>query len=715
MTRVSRGVLAVALAGALVGGSPSSGWIPPSEQLAGAVRASARGDLRAALFALRPLALEPGLLGGRASYLLGRVALRLRRFSEAYRDFGRAAEFLPVLADHARYYQAVAAFDQGHFTEAAALFEAAAREFPGSTLRAEALFWRAESLWGARSAEAPAAFRRYLDEEGSGVNAPRAWFDMGQALEQQGRWAEAAQAYRRVRWAYPGSTYEELARARLAALAARSPLPPDDTPPEVFYQRALAELGAGQPAAARVDLFRVLALAPRAPVADDARFRLGVLAYEAGRAEVAEEFFRRVVADGHSRGDDALFYLERIALARGREAAALEDARQLARRYPQSSLAPRAFYAIGESLADRGALAAALPFFAMAAERFPHSRGGERAAWARGWVLFRLGRWGEARSAWLLLAGRDPEPEIGAASLYWAARAEILQGRRDRAEREYRQAALRYPETYYGQRAAAQAGLPLRLAVGPPPGDVPAGTIAYFDRYRELEGLGEAADATRELAAAAGASSPEDRVPIVALLGRQYLAQGQVSRGVGQAEEVAQELVRAGRPLPLALWELLYPRADWTEVTRASSRTGVDPYLLAAIIREESRFDPQALSGAGAYGLMQLMPETARTVAGSLGLLPPDRSALADPGTNVLLGAAVLKAELARFGRIDLALAAYNAGPGAVRRWLRERGAPDQDNFIESVPYPETRAYVKAVLRSWGIYRWLYREGHPSP
>jgi soluble lytic murein transglycosylase len=150
-------------------------------------------------------------------------------------------------------------------------------------------------------------------------------------------------------------------------------------------------------------------------------------------------------------------------------------------------------------------------------------------------------------------------------------------------------------------------------------------------------------------------------------------------------------------------------------VTRAASRIGVDPYLLAAVIREESRFDPQALSGAGAYGLMQLMPETARTAAGSLGLLPPDRGALADPGTNVLLGAAVLKGELVRFGRLDLALAAYNAGPGAVRRWLRERAAPDQDSFIESVPYPETRAYVKAVLRSWGIYRWLYREGHPSP
>jgi soluble lytic murein transglycosylase len=149
---------------------------------------------------------------------------------------------------------------------------------------------------------------------------------------------------------------------------------------------------------------------------------------------------------------------------------------------------------------------------------------------------------------------------------------------------------------------------------------------------------------------------------------------------------------------------LAYPRAHWEMVAREASRAGVDPLLVLAVMREESRFDPRVVSVAGAVGLMQLMPSTAR---GMDPTVTPDR--LTDPETNIRLGTTYLARRLRDFdGDVVLALAAYNAGAGAARRFAQFRG-DDLDVFIERIPFSETRAYVKRVLESYGIYRWLYR------
>ena len=200
------------------------------------------------------------------------------------------------------------------------------------------------------------------------------------------------------------------------------------------------------------------------------------------------------------------------------------------------------------------------------------------------------------------------------------------------------------------------------------------------------------------------------------LLSQEIERQGQVRGGIRVAED-ARALTPGGvgRPLTLALWTALYPEGQWAPIAQAAGRTGVDPYLVAGVIREESRFDPTALSSAGAFGLMQLMPGTAQGAARNAGVAPPDSRTLADPQTNVLLGTVVLSELLKQFGRVDLAVAAYNAGPAAVGRWMAQRPGMDPASFVEEIPYQETRDYVKTVLESAAVYRWLYRDGHPSP
>jgi soluble lytic murein transglycosylase len=535
---------------------------------------------------------------------------------------------------------------------------------------------------------------------------------MGESLVQLGRWGEAAQAYRRVRWGFEGSPFWQPAWARLTALAAKHPLPPDATPPEVFYRRALADIGAGDLGTARTELLRVLSMPDGWRIADDTLYQLGVLSYQRGNLDEAAGYFRRDVALHAAHADDSMFYLERIALQRKREGEALALARELIRLYPTSSLAPRSLYAIAEVREDKGALGPALGLYREAGERFPNTRWGQRALWSVGWVHYRAREWRAARDMWLRMAQSDGS-DVAPAAHYWAARAAESIGRVDLAQDAYRRLSAMYPDSYYGQRAAARSNTPLRATVVALP-DIPAGELQWFDRFRELDLLAQIDDATNELAVAAEKAPTKYRAPMGALLSQRYAQQGEVGRGIAMAEQIRDLVGGGGRGLPLILWQALYPQAFWETITKAAARTGADPYLVAGVIREESRFDPQAVSPASAYGLMQLLPGTAKGAARLAGIPAPSVQGLFDPQTNILLGSVVLQELWVRYNRVDLALAAYNAGPGAVGQWQGRRGGLDPEAFVEEIPYLETRNYVKTVMQAAAMYKWLYRDGHPS-
>jgi TolA-binding protein len=159
-------------------------WPPPTraaaeDDLKKAVDAYSRGNLAQARILLEALEQDPGPMGGRAAYLLGIINLQQRRFNLAEAVFSQASDKLPILADHAHYYRAVAAFHAGDYALAVVGFQDVLTRFPTSSLRGLALFWEAESLWGVHSPDAPAAFHRYLEEYGQGAHAAQAWFDMG--------------------------------------------------------------------------------------------------------------------------------------------------------------------------------------------------------------------------------------------------------------------------------------------------------------------------------------------------------------------------------------------------------------------------------------------------------------------------------------------------------------------------------------------------------
>jgi soluble lytic murein transglycosylase len=166
--------------------------------------------------------------------------------------------------------------------------------------------------------------------------------------------------------------------------------------------------------------------------------------------------------------------------------------------------------------------------------------------------------------------------------------------------------------------------------------------------------------------------------------------------------------------LSRSAWELLFPRPWWDQLQKQASAAKVDPFLVAGLIRQESEFDPQAKSRSNARGLMQLLPSTARMMATRV---PDSRarryqlSSLYVPDINLVYGTFYFKQVLDQFGgTVEYALAGYNAGENRVTEWLKDGAFEEPAEFVESIPFTETRDYVQAVLRNAALYRALYSQ-----
>jgi soluble lytic murein transglycosylase len=164
-----------------------------------------------------------------------------------------------------------------------------------------------------------------------------------------------------------------------------------------------------------------------------------------------------------------------------------------------------------------------------------------------------------------------------------------------------------------------------------------------------------------------------------------------------------------GSGVPRRFWEILFPLKYWESIRTEAGRRQIDPYLIASIIRQESGFEPTVVSNAGAVGIMQIMPHEAERIATAAGIQTPSRQELFDPHTNIAIGVAEYAQKLAVMrGTEVLAIAAYNAGEDVVGKWIAQAPLDDIDLFIESIPYNETRLYVKSVTRNRFEYRRIY-------
>lgn len=435
------------------------------------------------------------------------------------------------------------------------------------------------------------------------------------------------------------------------------------------------------------------------------RYEMGRAFFARGDYEEARKQLNRVPRD-HRYADDALYLSGRAQYRDGDQSQSLKTFRAVAERYPRSSAATRALFLLGDLAQDAGNNAEAAAYFRRAANA-------PAKIAESGLALMRLGTMSYVREDYAAAArifdeyrAKYPTGSYSDQATYWAAQSAQRLGQTAAAEKLLASLRAKSPISYYGMLARAEAGTPMlpeKLPAGPVRDTTIVTKVATgLDRWQILREVGWYEAASLEL----------DRL--------QDFFKGQRSARY----EIAEQLLRRGAPHAAIatgrdlltgdmpderLLKILYPMPFQNVIEREARANGVDPYFVAALIRQESRFNHNARSGAGAIGLMQVMPATGRALGRALGepAVTPDR--LTDPELNVKLGTRFLADMMRTYGkRADVVLVAYNAGPSRAARW---RSFPEygvENLFVERIPFDETRDYVKVVTLNAAIYRSLY-------
>lgn len=599
-----------------------------------------------------------------------------------------------------------------------------------------------------------------------------AWY-LGEAQAWSNATAQALKSLKRARTGAPVWLIKRidlrLAELQLSAGQAARALPTflaAESSPEVLLDRALTYLALKNPGKAADPLRQLVLRYPTHPHAHTARRLLG------DSAIFSDEELLRIAQGQSTQGDPqgalatlallkvgdsqrALLIKGQALLARGKDAEALAvldtassgsspalaaeatmvRARRLMRlgdntqasqafrhlddTWPHDPNADEAGYLAAWLAMNSGDWVQAIDAFEAFETRHDTSRRRDEARWFRAWSLYRLGRRAEARATCLSLAADFPRSQLVPQALYWAARSAPAltadagpDGGSLDLRREYRDLVSAFPGTIYALLAVErlrELGEAATLPFVQAPKALTVTIPTALARAALLASIGLTRDANDEIQAALTTMPPADAIAWGHAL--------QTMGDFGTAHTIAAAHLWGAtyslrRPEALAL---MYPRAWKDSTERAASEAHVDPFFAWAIMRRESTFHPDVLSPADARGLMQLIPPTARQVATEAGLEVPTPDDLYAPEVNVRLATRYLSALFARLSHPGLVAAAYNGGPSAVTKWANAHASQPFDEFIEEIPYRETRGYVKQVVADYFIYQQLYGEKGAAP
>ncbi|OLC36160.1 MAG: hypothetical protein AUH81_08680 [Candidatus Rokubacteria bacterium 13_1_40CM_4_69_5] len=627
------------------------------------------------------------------------------------RAFGSEAALSSPIADYARYLLADALARAGDLEAARAVALGLAERHPNSRLAAPALLTAATlaSHAGADD-EAQAILKRLISSYPDAAEVPEALYLLGMIGEAGDQRDAAVGVYQELRVRAPTTGWEDGATERLAALAAAGVRVPELLIDQRL-QRAERLLSGGVPKMAAEEAERIAketrdsGIAVRAlRIVADASQKMG--RYEAA-ARALELAAARAPAD---RRSGLLLEQARLWRRAGQRERALTVLAGVEARGAEGEVA-EALCLKGRTLEELDRQTQAVSAYKTVAARSPARAVACEALWRLGWLEYLRGDARAAEQTWLRLIELPGGRAWRQPALYWAGRAKEQTAGLEAAETLYRRVLGEAPRSYYGLLAARRMTTPAEAAPDPAirlPADPQEaiGDDPGFARADLLRRIGLVEFALQELEDVV-ARAVGDPVRLYGLSGvyvreeRYHLALRVLRRNFVAVAESGHSA------LPRAFWEMLYPLGWRQKLTEASQRAGLDPYFVAAVVRQESSYDPRAVSPAGARGLMQLMPGTAQIVAESCGLTFRDEL-LDDPAANLQLGTCFLADRMREWADPRLALAAYNAGPNRMRQWWQTRRTNDLEAFVERIPIDETRHYVKRVMFYWEEYRRIY-------
>jgi peptidoglycan lytic transglycosylase len=651
-----------------------------------AVKLEVDGNFAKALPVFAQPSLQQGALGHYAVYYQGLAELRLGRPADARRTFRQLGAGSPV----------------GYLAEAAAMREADCDEALGDQAGAMEIYDRLAK--GKTTAPDDVLMR------------------LGRSARAVGNADKATEAFARIVYEFPFSDLATIASTELENLPL-APIAPGTTRYKLELGRAERLFATRRYAPARAAFVGVRAAAQ----GDDrelVQLRLAECDYYLKRARAARDGVRPYLEKAARQGE-ALFFYAVATRELGDHAEYLRVVRRLVADFPTQSWAEEALNNLATHYILQDDDESADKTFREMYEKFPTGHYAERAAWKIGWWAYKSGRYADTIRAFESAAANFPRSDYRPPWLYWSARAHDALKEPAVAEARYTLVATDYLNSYYGRLAVKHLNgrVPQQRLVADAsgerqaqsdqqaPGDEPAVTTPLpptehlVRTLLDLELYDQALDELHYAQKAWG-----DSPAIQATIGWVYHKRGDLRAGINVMKRAyPQYLAAGGEKLPIELLKVLFPVDYWPLIRRYSTERQLDPYMIAALIAQESTFTADVRSPANAYGLMQLLPSTGRQYARALRLSSGfSLSMLTTAETNIKMGTAYFADLVKQFGGAHYALATYNAGPNRVARWIAERPGIDRDEFIDDIPFPETQNYVKRILGTAEDYRRIY-------
>ncbi len=431
------------------------------------------------------------------------------------------------------------------------------------------------------------------------------------------------------------------------------------------------------------------------------RFNAGSMLARLNRDSEAAAQYARITAPA-TLAAAARYQRARALLAMGRREEARSALRQITTAFPQDTSAASALLLLSDLATDDNRDAAAQSTLLSLASRYPRSRHAPVALFRAGLIAYVANDHRKASALLDSVFNRYPQSDDALASGYWSGRSFAARGDTASARSRWRALLARERGSYYSVLSAKRIGVPLlsdstRENRYPRVPEVDAATrrislLRDFGmetemRFEQDRLFRDAPSDPQRLVATAHALSGTD----------------QASRSIALGRRAVQEVGPSAQN-----YRLMYPVLERETLIRSSKEHGLDPVLVASLIRQESNFNPVATSPVGARGLMQLMPAVGKNLARSSGIREYTDESLYDAAINIRLGTRHLSGLLRRTSQVERVLAAYNAGESRVARWIRKAGANDPEVFTERIPFVETRDYVRAIIRNRAFYGHLY-------
>lgn len=629
----------------------------------------------------------------------------------------RAAAALPLVsdgalsttpvADYARYYTGIALSKLSRYAEAeTVLSDLAARQIDGH-LPEDAAFLLAEIREIRKDYKGAVGVYESLVTKKL-AQPQLAWLRLGLAAELAGQPMRSVEALQRAYYDYPTSAEAERAREALD----KQDVDVDDASAPKELARAETLFQARRWSAARASYDRVK---PFVSDADRDRVAMRIAAADValGKFREGREALRPFLTG--PLAEEANFHF--VTATRGLKLKSdhEQQVRAYAEKFPSSPYAEELLNHLASAhiIDDEDDKAEAI--FKDMLDRFPAGRFAERAAWRAGWWAYRRGEFANAVGLFDKGAAQFPRSDYRPSWLYWSGRAAQQAGDVETGTARLRLAATDYHNSYYGRLAVKRLQGERGSAVTPTlQRQVPSSPkIPTAGRIATLLSIGLNREAMNELQYAQRVWGDSPQLQATIAVAHQRL--GNVRAGINAMKRAyPQYLAAGGETLPTEILQVIFPVDYWPLLQKYAKERNLDPYLLAALVAQESNFDASVRSHANAWGLMQVLPSTGRQYARKLGVKPFSTQRLTNAEINVRIGTQIFADSIRKFGGVHFALAAYNAGDSRVVAWQRDKPGLPQDEFIDDIPFPETQNYVKRILGTAEDYRYLYGEAPAS-